>query len=107
MYTLSAAMPLISMEWEGEVGVIVSPIAGPGMEISSSVPSIGLVSVTTTLNKEIARKGGGFYWYRLLNCEPMQLMSCHFHSWEYYVLSVFVREGWIVQLWRCMDGVAA
>jgi hypothetical protein len=38
------------MEWGGEDGVIVSPIAGPGMEISSLAPSIGLVNVTTTLN---------------------------------------------------------
>ena len=44
------------MECEGEVGVIVSPIAGPEMEISSLVPSIGLVSITTTLNKEIEKK---------------------------------------------------
>ena len=42
-------MPLISIEWEGEAGVIVSPIPGPEMEISSSEPSIGLVRVTTTL----------------------------------------------------------
>ena len=51
MYVLVAAIPVISIKWDDNLGAMVSPIPVPEIEISSSIPSMGLVRFTVTLWK--------------------------------------------------------
>lgn len=52
MYTVFGATPLISTKWDAKLDETLSPIPVLVTEISSSVPSIGLVKFTVTLKMQ-------------------------------------------------------